>query len=188
MRFKFKTASRRVINVAITDKNNCWWCLFTAAISHVCWWCIEHVAPLRIHSTVDLLSSSFAVDDDVLILCTIRSWTDRERMTQTSSPPPTPGFARPSRRTRRVTPLCSPEHSRTKPSTCTGSRRNARKAARARQSPARLSSRSRAARKTPSEARGERDGGEEEIKAPNPCCSSVSSLHWAQLWSCPLFF
>lgn len=33
----------------------------------------------------------------------------------------------------------------------------------------------------PSEARGERDGGEEEIKALSPRCSSVSSLHCAQL-------
>lgn len=78
-----------------------------------------------------------------LFSVSIRSWTGRERTTQTSSRPPTLDFVKPSRRTWRHTALSSPERSRTKPSTCTGSRRNARKAPRARQRPARLSSRSR---------------------------------------------
>lgn len=64
------------------------------------------------------------------LLSFIRSWTEKETMTRTSSRPSTLGFVRPSSRMRRRTPLCLPEHSRTKPSTCTGSRRNARKVAR----------------------------------------------------------
>lgn len=134
-------------------------------------------------------STHVAFDDDMLLLCATRSWMGLGRMTRTSSPPPTLDSARPSRRTRRLTPTCSPGHSRTKPFMCTGSRRSARRAARARRIPVRLSSRSEGPpanpRPPPSE---ERDGGEEEIKALNPRCSSVSSLHCAQLWSCPLFF
>lgn len=156
-------------------------------ISQMCWWCIDwHVLFKNIVLAVILV----AVDDDVLVLCIIRSWTGRERTTQTLSRPPTLDFAKSSRQTRRHTPLCSPEHSRTKPSTCTGSRRNARKTPKARQRPARLNSRSRnPPRQRPEERERERDGGgEEEIKALNPRCSSVSCLHCAQLWSCPLFY
>lgn len=96
------------------------------------------MSPLRLYISV---KCPCAVDDDMLILSTIRSWTDRERTTQTLCLPPTLDFARPSRQTRRLTPLCSPEHSRTKPSMCTGSKRSARKVQRAHQSPVRLSSR-----------------------------------------------
>lgn len=108
-------------------------------ISQMCWLFIdEHMSPLRLYISVNC---PCAVDDDMLILSTIRSWTDRERTTQTLCLPPTLDFARPSRQTRRLTPLCSPEHSRTKPSMCTGSKRSARKVQRAHQSPVRLSSR-----------------------------------------------
>lgn len=113
------------------------------------------------------------------------------RTTQTLSQPPTLDFVKPSRRTRQHTPLCSPEHSRTKRSTCTGSRRNARKAARALQRPAWLNSK----RRNPVHQRTEKretegEGGEEgeEIKTQNPHCSSVSCQHCAQLWACLLFY
>lgn len=59
----------------------------------------------------------------------LRSWTGLARTTTTLCHPPTLASAKPSRRTRRRTPRCSPEHSRTKPSMCTGSRRNAKRAA-----------------------------------------------------------
>lgn len=83
---------------------------------------------------------------------------------KTSSRPPTLDFVKPWRRMQWLTPLCSPEHSKTKPSTCTGSRRNIRKAART-QSPVQLSSWTTAGRKTLSEAEGERDAGEDEDKS-----------------------
>lgn len=76
------------------------------------------------------LSARLTRPISVSLLSFIRSWTGKETMTRTSSRPPTLGFVRPSSRMRRRTPLCLPEHSRTKPSTCTGSRRNARRAAR----------------------------------------------------------
>lgn len=80
------------------------------------------------------------------LLSFIRSWTGKETMTRTSSRPPTLGFVRPSSWMRRRTPLCLPEHSRTKPSTCTGSRRNARRAARVCQRAARRGSNGRSRR------------------------------------------
>lgn len=116
------------------------------------------MSPLRLYISVNC---PCAVDDDMLILSTIRSWTDRERTTQTLCLPPTLDFARPSRQTRRLTPLCSPEHSRTKPSMCTGSKRSARKVQRAHQSPVRLSSRIRNPRQRP-EGRGTEEEDEEK--------------------------
>lgn len=103
-------------------------------------------------------STHVAFDDDMLLLCATRSWMGLGRMTRTSSPPPTLDSARPSRRTRRLTPTCSPGHSRTKPFMCTGSRRSARRAARARRIPVRLSSRSEGppANPRPPPIRGER--------------------------------
>lgn len=143
---------------------------------------------LNIKATVAVIL--VAIEGDSLVLCTTRSWTDQVRTTQTLSQPPTLDFVKPSRQTRQHTPLCSPEHSRTKRSTCTGSRRNARKAARALQRPAWLNSKRRNPVHQGTEKREtEGEGGEEdEIEAPNPHCSSASCQHRAQLWSCLLFY
>lgn len=68
-----------------------------------------------------------------LLSCTIRSWTGKETTTRTSSRRPTLAFVKPLSQMRRRTRLCLPEHSRTKPSMCTGSRKSAGRAARVRQ-------------------------------------------------------
>lgn len=102
--------------------------------------------PISQHTSV-LAVTLVDVDDDTLVICPIRSWTGRGRTTRTWSQPHTLDFVKLSRWTKWLTPLCSLEHSRTKPSMCIESRRNARKAARARRLCSNMS-------RTPSEAWG----------------------------------
>lgn len=130
------------------------------------------------HLREDLVLSVHAtVDDDTLALCIIRSWTGKETTTQTSSRLPTLAFVKPSRQMRRRTPLCLPEHSRTKPSMCTGSRKNAWRVARICQ---------RAEQHT-SNSRNSRQYLEEENTFVISPSLLVSSLRSSQLWSCLLF-
>lgn len=65
----------------------------------------------------------------LLLPLRLRSWTGLVKMTRTSSPLFTLVFAKPSRPMGHRTPHCSPEHSRTKLSMCTGLRKNAKRAA-----------------------------------------------------------
>lgn len=94
----------------------------------------------HLRQSVVLSVHAVAASDDMLALCAIRSWTGQETTTQTSSRRPTLAFVKPSSQTHRRTRLCLPEHSRTKPSTCTGSRKNAGRAARVHQRAARRTS------------------------------------------------
>lgn len=92
--------------------------------------CVSLIGTFHLRWCMVLSGHTVAVGDDMLALCIIRSWTGKETTRQTSSRPPTLGFVKPSSQMHRRTPLCLAEHSRTKPSTCTGSRKNAWRAER----------------------------------------------------------